>query len=204
MLEQVRRRLRKLIKLIERRSRKTVYTDFEDAMGQETEIELGGITAGTDYEKFKAKAQAFLRSHQENAAIQKLRTNKPLTGSDIAELERILIESGTGGAEDIGRAKTEAKGLGSFVRSLVGLDRNAAKEAFSVFSKDLVLTANQLEFVNMIIDHLVEHGMMEPSLLYESPFTDLAPHGPNELFDPKQMKRILSILSELRLTAQAA
>jgi type I restriction enzyme, R subunit len=37
--------------------------------------------------------------------------------------------------------------------------------------------ANQIEFVNLIVDHLTEHGVVEPITLYESPFTDLTPRA---------------------------
>jgi type I restriction enzyme, R subunit len=63
-------------------------------------------------------------------------------------------------------------GLGLFVRSLVGLDRAAAKRAFDAFSEDRKLTAHQLEFIDMMIEHLTARGVMDPRLLYESPFTD--------------------------------
>ncbi|EQD42645.1 type III restriction protein res subunit, partial [mine drainage metagenome] len=59
MLEGMRRRLRDLIKLIERQKRKPIYTDFEDEMGGEMPVELPGFSQGTDYTKFRAKAQAF-------------------------------------------------------------------------------------------------------------------------------------------------
>ena len=42
----------------------------------------------------------------------------------------MLLESGAGTEADIARAREEAHGLGLFVRSLVGLDREAATEAF--------------------------------------------------------------------------
>jgi len=32
-----------------------------------------------------------------------------------------------------------------------------------------------LEFANLIVDHLTEHGVMEARLLDESPFADLTP-----------------------------
>lgn len=65
-------------------------------MGTETEIPLPGVAQGTDYVKFQAKARAFLREHQDHIAVYKLRMNKPLTASDLSELERILVESGVG------------------------------------------------------------------------------------------------------------
>jgi type I restriction enzyme R subunit len=48
MLEEMRRRLRDLIKLIQKRKRKPIYTDFEDEMGGETAVELPGFGHGTD------------------------------------------------------------------------------------------------------------------------------------------------------------
>ena len=60
MLETARRRLRALIKLIERRGRKVVYSDFEDEIGAARQIVLSGVTTvGTDFERFRAKARAF-------------------------------------------------------------------------------------------------------------------------------------------------
>ena len=167
MLESLRRRLRDLVRLIEKQQRRLVYTDFEDELGPQTAYDLPGVTAGTDLEKFRAKAQAFLRAHQDHVAIHKLRMNLPLTRGDLEELERMLAESGVGGPEEISRAKQGAEGLGLFVRSLVGLDREAAKEALSGFLAGKATSANQIEFLNLIVEHLTEHGVMEPGLLYE-------------------------------------
>jgi len=204
MLEAMRRRLRDLIKLIEKQKRKPIYTDFEDEMGGETPVELPGFGHGTDYAKFRAKARAFLRSHQDHIAIHKLRMNKALTAADLAELQRMLAESGIGDAEDIQRATEEARGLGLFVRSLVGLDRQAAKEALAGFLNGKSLGANQIEFVNLIVDHLTEHGVMEAAMLYESPFTDLTPRGPDELFSSAQVDELLAAIERVRRTAVAA
>jgi type I restriction enzyme R subunit len=116
----------------------------------------------------------------------------------------MLAESGVGGVEDIQRAAEESQGLGLFVRSLVGLDRQAAKEAFAGFLGGKALSANQIEFVNLIIDHLTEHGVMDIARLYESPFTDLTPHGPDSLFNEAQVDELLSTLGHLHQTAVAA
>ncbi|MBX9609798.1 MAG: DEAD/DEAH box helicase family protein [Gammaproteobacteria bacterium] len=203
MLEAMRRRLRDLIKLIEKQKRKPIYTDFEDEMGGETTVELPGFGHGTHYAKFRAKAQAFLRSHQDHIAVHKLRMNKALTAADLAELQRMLAESGVGGAEDIQRAAEESQGLGLFVRSLVGLDRQAAKEALAAFLNGKSLGANQIEFVNLIVDHLTEHGVMEAAMLYESPFTDLTPRGPDGLFSSAQVDELLGMIEQVRLMAIA-
>jgi type I restriction enzyme R subunit len=204
MLEGMRRRLRDLIKLIEKQKRKPIYTDFEDEMGGETALELPGFGQGTDYAKFRAKAQAFLRAHQDHVPIHKLRMNKALTAADLAELQRMLDESGVGASEDIRRAADESQGLGLFVRSLVGLDRQAAKEAMAGFLVGKSLGANQIEFVNLIVDHLTQHGVMGAAMLYESPFTDLTPRGPEGLFSPAQVGDLLTASKRVRRTAMAA
>jgi type I restriction enzyme R subunit len=204
MLEGMRRRLRDLIKLIEKSKRKPIYTDFEDEMGGEAVVELPGFSHGTDHAKFRAKAQAFLRAHQDHVAIYKLRMNKALTASDLAELQRMLAESGVGAAEDIRRATEESQGLGLFVRSLVGLDRQAAKEAMAGFLDGKSLGANQIEFVNLIVNHLTEHGVMDAAMLYESPFTDLTPRGPDGIFSSAQVDELVRILGSVRAMALAA
>jgi type I restriction enzyme R subunit len=204
LLEVLRRRLRDLIQLIDKRARRLVYTDFEDLMGGETEVELPGFLAGADYAKFLAKARAFLRQHLDHVAVHKLRTNKPLTLSDLAELERMLGESGLGEPDELRRAAEDSRGLGLFVRSLVGMDRGAAKEAMAGFLAGRSLGANQIEFINLIVDHLTEHGIMEPGRLYESPFTDLTPRGPDALFTPSELDELMLSLEAVRTTAVAA
>jgi len=204
MLETMRRRLRALVPLIDKRERKVVYTDFEDEMGDDREIALPGIAVGTDYEKFREKAQAFLRRHLDHVAVAKVRMNRPLTPTDLAELERLLVESGVGGREDIRRAAENAQGLGLFVRSLVGMDRAAAKEALARFTNGRTLTANQLEFLSLIVDHLTRQGVVEAARLYESPFTDLAPQGPETIFKKTDLDELLRALDAVRAMAVAA
>ncbi|HEX7706416.1 MAG TPA: type I restriction-modification enzyme R subunit C-terminal domain-containing protein, partial [Thermoanaerobaculia bacterium] len=145
----------------------------------------------------------FLRAHEDHVAVRKVRTNKPLTASDLQELERILLENGVGTSGDLQRAAESSRGLGFFVRSLVGLDRGAAKEAFAAFLSGKSLTANQIEFVNLIVDHLTENGAMDPALLYSSPYTDFSPSGVDGVFPSDQAGEIVSILRGIMTTTAA-
>jgi type I restriction enzyme, R subunit len=113
MLETVRKRLRLLVRLIEKAHRKPVYSDFEDELGVETPVNLPGFTGAGDFEKFKTKAQAFLRQHQDHAAMRRLRSNLALTPSDLADLEQLLMASGVGSGEEIAKAKSETRSAAS-------------------------------------------------------------------------------------------
>ena len=84
MLDNVRRRLRLLVKLIEKQKRKPIYTDFEDELGTESSVELPDFATPDSYERFLAKTRLFLREHENDLVIHKLRMNEPLTASDLA------------------------------------------------------------------------------------------------------------------------
>ena len=127
--------------------------------------------------------------------------NEPLTPTDLAELERMLSESGIGDAEDLQKAKDTNAGLGLFVRSLIGLERDAAKKALGGFLVGKTLSANQIEFLNLIIDHLTEHGTMDARLLYDSPYTDFSVRGVEGVFESKEVDELLSILEDVRKRA---
>ena len=57
--------------------------------------------------------------------------------------------------------------------------------------------------VNLIVDHLTEHGVMDAGLLYESPFTDLNPQGPEGVFNSAQVDELVAVLSHVRDRAVA-
>lgn len=103
--------------------------------------------------------------------IAKLKTNKPLTENDIDSLEEILWKE-IGTKQDY-ENEIGQKPLGEFVREIVGLDMNAAKEAFSAYLSDTNMDSRQIYFVNQIIEYIVHNGMLKDlSVLQESPFTD--------------------------------
>ena len=200
MLETVRKRLRDLIKLIEWKRRPTVYSDFEDQIGDGTEVILQGVNAGTDMAKFKLKARHFLQEHKDHISIRKLHRNEQLTPKDLSELERMFLAAGV--ADEAAMEKVrEDGGLGVFIRSLIGLDREAAKQAFAGFLADKTLSADQIEFVDMIIDHVTARGVMEPETLYESPFTDMNPLGVEGALGKDRAAQVIHILRDIRSRA---
>lgn len=203
ILETLRRRLRGLVKLIDPKARNIVYTDFEDEIGGGVDVELLMPGNGTDKARFLLKVRHFLSQHKDHITIQKLKRNEQLTPQDLAELERIFLDEGVGNTGDLERIRADG-GLGLFVRSLVGLDREAAKRALSHFMDGRTLTANQIEFIDLVIDHLTERGVMDPRRLYESPFTDIDDQGVSGVFPAADVKALVQLLGDIRERAAAA
>ena len=184
MIEDARKRLRGLVHLIKHTSNNVLYSDFTDELGQSTEIELpgtGGSVPSIKFDQFRKKAQHFLKEHLAEGVVAKVRSGEPLTTSDIEELQRILVAAGIGDTHTFAAASARAGNFGLFIRSLVGLDRTAAMQAFATFLDDKRYSVNQISFVTMVIDYLTEHGSIEAGHIYNSPFTALAPEGPEAI-----------------------
>ena len=166
--EHIRENLRDLMKYIPVGG--AVYnTNFDDEIlsieWNESELE------NDDLKNYKAKAEYYVRQHQDHIAIAKLKTNIPLNAMDIQSLESILW-SEVGTKQDY-EAEYGKKPLGEFVREIVGMDMNAAKEAFSAYLDETNLNDRQIYFVNQIIEYIVHNGIMKDfSVLQETPFTD--------------------------------
>lgn len=166
--EHIRRNLRNLMKYIP--TIKIIYdTDFDDEIlsidWKESELD------NDDLKNYKAKAEYYVRQHQDNAVIAKLKSNVPLTNADVEVLEEILwSEVGT---KQEYQTEYGEKPLGEFVREIVGLDMNAAKTAFAEFLDETHLDSRQIYFVNQIVEYIVQNGVMKDlSVLQEPPFTD--------------------------------
>ena len=166
--EEIREKLRDLMKYIPGETVKYV-TNFTDELlsmeWKESELE------NDELKNYRAKAEYYIRQHQDNIAIAKLKTNQPLTPADVESLEEILWRE-VGTKQDY-EQEFGAKPLGEFVREIVGLDMSAAKEAFSEYLTNTSLDSRQIYFVNQIVEYIVHNGMMKDfSVLLESPFTD--------------------------------
>lgn len=166
--ENIRENLRDLIKYIPI-TRIRYDTNFDDEIlsmdWNDADLE------SDDLKNYKAKAEFYVRQHQDNEVIAKLKGNIPLTSADVKVLEDILW-SELGTKQDY-EAEYGQKPLGEFVREIVGLDMTAAKEAFAEYLNDVTLDSRQIYFVNQIVEYIVHNGLMKDlSVLQESPFTD--------------------------------
>ena len=167
--EHIRENLRGLMKYISNTTHVIYETNFDDEIlsmdWKEAELE------NEDLQNYKTKAEFYIRQHENQEAIAKLKGNIPLTSQDVKALEEILW-SEVGTKEDY-EAECGQKPLGEFVREIVGVEMTAAKAAFAEFLDETNLDSRQIYFVNQIVEFIVRNGVMKDlSVLQEAPFTD--------------------------------
>lgn len=195
LVEEMRINLRDLMVLIDQQDETLIYTDFKDELGDLEILEVPNRQTGFSPYQYRKKVESYILAHQDHIAIAKLKRNLPLTNTDLQELEKMLFTSNAIESRDkFELVYGKNVNLKSFILELVGLDRNTAKLAFSNYLENNNLSANQIRFIEQIINWLTQHGVMNPSLLYESPFTDIHTEGLDGVFNDEDADNIVTII----------
>ena len=159
-LEYIRQSLRDLIRIVLSKKHEKFFINISDTM-EEKEGEKPVMLA--DY---RTRILDYLNEHRDHAVIQKIFRLEQLTIDDIKALEKICCEE-LGTKEEYEAFVNKGDMLcgdkvAIFIRSIIGVDRRIAKERFSKFLSDNVLTSLQEEFINQIIGYVCENGDITP------------------------------------------
>lgn len=202
-LEDLRQDLRPLIRFLEQEKAKPIYTDFTDAMdGEVKEHHLLGYSIN-DLEAYRKRVKKYLDDHRHHLVIHKLTHNVPITRPELDLLENMLFEQGQAGTrEEFVRAFGE-KPLGTLVRSILGLEVQAARAAFAEFLQMPGLNAAQIRFIDLLIRSLTVNGVIEAGQLFEPPFTEVHTGG-LAVFEGKMAGRVVELLEGMRRNAEVA
>ncbi|TVQ51922.1 MAG: DUF4145 domain-containing protein [Spirulina sp. DLM2.Bin59] len=194
-VEDLRLKIRELVKFIDRQNQAPIYTDFADELGEIQDVTVPTQQTGFSPYQYRKKVEAYIRAQQDHVAIAKLRRNLPLTAMDLNTLEEMLFSAQALESRDrFEQVFGTEKSLKRLIRELVGLDRNAAKQAFGRYLEGSTFNATQIRFVETIIDLLTQNGIMNPGLLYEPPFTDSHPEGLDGVFADTDADKIVAII----------
>jgi type I restriction enzyme R subunit len=198
--EEIRIKLRDLIKFIPDEERSRYDTNFiDDILSVEwNESQLDN----DDLANYKKKINYYILQHQDIPVIAKLKCNLPLSKDDIESLEHILWnELGT---KEQYEAQYKNTPLGELVRSVTGLSIKAANEAFSIFLNTAGLDSRQMHFVKQVVNYIVKNGMMKDlAVLQESPFSDIG--SVSEIFgDVKVFLDLRAVIERINQNAIAA
>ncbi len=201
-LEKLRKDLRDLMKFLDGPEKKQVYTTFEDeiivAAGSETPY-----LKPLNLEAYRRKIEQFFRENENHLTIRRIRSNQVITQAELDELERMLFAQGNFSKEEV-VAAIEHQPLTRFIRSILGLEIQAAKALFSEFLDEHRFNTKQIRFINTIIDSLVENGIVEPSRLFEAPYTDIDSGSVLALFSETESGKIIKLLREMEYSLVVA
>lgn len=197
MINQLRIRIRDLVYLIDKQSSTIVYSMLDDEVGEMSEIAIPSVNSGVNLAQYRKRVESFIKANDSHVTITKLKKGLPLTSSDLSELEKFVfnaqeVESQDKFKECFGTMQT----LPQFIRSLVGLDKQAVQQAFSKYLQGTTYNAAQIRFIEMIIEQLTSLGTLEAGRLYDQPFTNMNPRGVEGIFNLKDADEIFNIVEE--------
>lgn len=199
-IENIRLQLRDLIKFIDREEQNIVYTDFTDELEDLEEVNVP-TRHGFSSHQYSKKVEAYIRDNQNHVAIAKLKRNELLSYGDAIALEKLVYSADIVESREQFQKVYGDVSLKTFVRKLVGLDRNVVKKAFSKYLKS-PFDRNQIRFVEMIIDYLTQNGVIDPGMLYEGQFADLHQDGLDGVFsNDNDIEGIIAIVGSFNANA---
>lgn len=202
-IERIRVELRELLKFLDSENTPVYFTMFEDAFSgniQEHQLVFGF----NDLDAYKRKVEQYLKAQSNHIVIHKLRNNVPITKGELDTLDKMLFEQGSLGTKEAFINAYGEQPLGKFIRSIVGLEIQAAKLAFADILNHQTLNAQQIRFLDTIINFLNVKGIIEPAMLFEAPFTDINSNGVAGLFEAKMASKIISLIESINHNAEAA
>jgi len=200
-LDAVREELRALIQYLDTKDRDLFYSDLQDE--NVISIMSEPIIASNYGNAYRRRVESFIRENKHMLTIAKLSTNQPITHQELQMLEQILFDGTERGTFDDFTQEYGKEPLGKFIRSIIGLEVKAAQEAFSEFLQAGNLSADQMTFIQKIITYLTKNGTIEPSMLFESPFTDSNDKGLLGVFDDGDAHKVISIVESINENATA-
>ena len=178
----------------------TTFTDEIDPNVKEHQLVYGF----NDLEVYKRKVEQYVKQHSTHLTIHKLRNNVQITKDELDSLENMLFEQGDIGTKEEFIKAFGEQPLGRFIRSIIGVDANAAKLAFGEILSGQTLNAQQIRFMDTIINFFTVKGIIEPSMLFEPPFTDINTSGIMGVFDERTSTKIISLIDRINHTAEVA
>ena len=183
-----------------------IVGDFEDT---HISTEVKDInTFASAYINSKAKFQKYLDKNKELLSIKKLRNNIELDNEDLKELKQLLYSNEEVSLESLKNENNteiekisslygKKESFGIFIRSLIGLDREAINKEFSEFLNKEKFNSNQIELINLIIENIVKYGAYSKSEIPRLSNDILGTSIFNLFTDENDLQKIASIIDKI-------
>ena len=204
-LEELRASMRELIQYLESESQEIVYTSFEDELDKDAIVVREPMQGYLNLQSYKDRVEKYVRENRHHLTIDKLTRNQPITPAELGALEEILFTDDVAGSREQLQQEFGEVPLGKFVRSILGLDVQAAQAAFADFLKSGTFTADQMRFIDTIITYLTKNGTIDKAMLFEPPFTDQSDQGIMGIFTTDaEVHSIIRIIDRINANAEVA
>lgn len=195
-VDKIRTELRDLMYCLDREEQQTFYTNYTDSIDGDM-VEFNIIHTSTQMEGYKRRVEKFIRENASHISIYKLKNNIPITNDDIVALEKIIFDGGDLGTRADFEKEYGTQPLGVFIRQIIGLERKAVNEAFNQFIQSGNLNADQIRFIDSIVNYLAEKGAIDPENLFEPPFTEINDQGLLGVFDEVKADELINIIKDI-------
>lgn len=205
-LENIRKEIRDLIQFLkDENNLAPIYTNFNDELDVTMVTEPDIMATYPNLQSYKDRVEAFIRKNRsENLVIDKLYKNLPITPAELDLLEQFLFNEALESKERFVKEYGEQP-LGKFVRNIIGLDIEVANKLFADFISTGNLNANQITFIQKIIDYLNKKGVIDKKLLTQFPFNENHDRGIFGIFpDDDKVYEIVRVLDEVNQNAGMA
>jgi type I restriction enzyme R subunit len=179
-----------------------IFVNYEDELSSlAVPSDAAGPVPADSFDEYKKRVDFYLREHMQDEAIAKLRTNQPLTGEDFARLDRVFKQEL--GSEKLFDELSGGKSLGVFIRHVTKMEKSAVDAFFAEFINDANMNALQIEFVQRLINIIVEQGEVNVDALMKG----RAPFDRPKfftLFGSEAQQRLFAIVRTLNANAKGA
>ncbi len=198
--EEIRKEIRDLAQFSVDTGHDPIFVDYDDKVTN-VDVPAGAQnpTPADNFEEYKKKVDAYLSEHMKDEAINKLRTNQPLTKDDFESLNHIFKEEL--GNEKMFNELSEGRSLGIFIRWATKMDKDSINDYFAEFINDANMNSMQIEFVQRLINIIVEQGEINMDALMKG----RAPFDRPKfftLFGTEAQNRIFAVVRSINMNAR--
>ncbi|SPD71998.1 HsdR1 (fragment) [uncultured Desulfobacterium sp.] len=202
-LEEVRKELRGIMKYTEKLT-------YEPEPPRHIDVSDGGVEFAlrptnlkfSDMPGFRKKVQEVLiKLFDESPVLQKIKAGGKVSKKELDSLTSLILTKNPNVDQEVLKEFFEtADPLDHAIRSIIGMDAGVVEKRFAEFSvRYPKLTSDQLNFLNLLKNHISRYGSIEIEDLYEPPFTTLHSEGLDGIFiDEKMVEALLTVIESFK------
>lgn len=197
-VDEFRLKLRNIIRLLDREKKKTYHTNFEDHVEERLEVADPIGLYGGKMTNYHERLESLLSAHKDHLAINKIRKFQKITDAELNSLIEIFLQD----VEEDDRAGFQEyltdRSLNLLIRTMMGLDPQAVKEAFVEIERTYRLSDIQVRFLQEIVHSVSQRGILELGDLYTGrQFKSIHDGGIEAVFEGDVVDKVFDILKKI-------